>query len=431
MNPKYPASAWAAGLLALASLPAAAQQYPTGDRVTSGNAFNPQISVILDGVYFNDSVDGEGLELLNEAEGINHAHGHSSEDEHEHGSLDPGFNLRETEIVFSATVDAYFDAWVNAVIDGDGNTELEEAWFQTRSLPAGLKIKGGKFFSGIGYANEQHPHQWDFVDQNLPYLALLGDHGLNDTGVQITWLPDWGTYTLFGLEALQGNQEVVGAIIDDEEERAETNLGDVDDGPRTFTAFVKVAPDLGYSHALQFGASYVYASQQQEIHPDPVEHSLDGDMGLWGLDLVYKYDSPRSYGAGDFKLQSEYLYETKDLTVRYHETDPARVGEARNFAEDGFYVQGVYGIAPRWQFGLRYDTVGLGINEKSGDGIPTEDMDSSGRWTTALTWNPTEFSRLRLQFERANVATEEGDEQVDIFYLQYIMSMGSHGAHKF
>lgn len=431
MKTKHPMRPWAAGLLTLASLPVAAQQYSTGDRVTSGNDFNPQISVILDGVYFNDSVDGEGQELLSEAAGINHAHGHGGEDEHDHGSLDPGFNLRETEFVFSATIDTYFDAWVTAVMDSDGGTELEEAWFQTRSLPAGLKIKGGKFYSGIGYANEQHPHQWDFVDQNLPYMALLGAHGLNDTGVQVTWLPDWGLYTLFGVEALQGEQEVLGAVVDDDEEREATNLGEIDDGPRLYTAFVKISPELGYDHALQLGASYAYASQQQEVHPDPVEHALDGDMGLWGLDVVYKFDSPRSYGAGDFKLQSEYFYETKDLTIRYHETDPTRVGDAREFAEDGFYVQGVYGIAPRWQFGLRYDTVGVGINEKSGDGIATEDMDASDRWTAALTWNPTEFSRLRLQFAQADVSTEEGDEQFNTVYFQYIMSMGSHGAHKF
>lgn len=426
MRPKHPTRAWAAGLLALTGLPAWAQS-PVGDaRPFSDNAFNPQISVILDGVYYDDSLDGEGLDLLQEAAGINHAHGHDDGHEHEHGSLDPGFNLRETEIVFSATVDTYFDAWVTAVIDGDGDTELEEAWLRTRALPAGLTVKAGRFFSGIGYANEQHPHQWDFVDQNLPYLALLGEHGLNDTGVQLTWLPDWGTYTLFGLEALQGDQEVLGTVVEDDD-----HLGEMDDGPRLYTAFVKVSPELGYDHALQLGASYVYASQQQEVHEEPVEHALDGDMALWGLDLVYKYDSPRAYGAGDFKLQGEYLYETKDLGIRYHETDPARVGAGREFSEDGFYLQGVYGFAPRWRLGLRYDAVGLGVNEKSGDGIPTEDWDASERWTAALTWTPTEFSRLRLQLSRAEVATEEGDESFNTVYLQYVMSLGSHGAHKF
>jgi hypothetical protein len=73
-------------------------------------------------------------------------------------------------------------------------------------LPGGLKLRGGKFLSGIGYLNGQHPHSWDFVDQNLAYRSLLGDHGLSDTGLQLTWLPRTGkVYSLLGLELLQGN----------------------------------------------------------------------------------------------------------------------------------------------------------------------------------------------------------------------------------
>jgi hypothetical protein len=203
------------------------------------------------------------------ADGINHAHGGHGHDHggHAHGATEQGFNFRSAELTFSATVDPYFDASAYLAISSDGDVDLEEAWFQTRSLPAGLKVKGGKFLSDIGYANNQHPHQWDFVDQNLPYLNLFGDHGLQDTGMQVTWLPDWPVYTLFGVEALQGDQEVFGALPDDDAvdeatlEASEVAGDDVDlglgreqHGPRLYTAFVKVAPELGYDHALQLGA---------------------------------------------------------------------------------------------------------------------------------------------------------------------------------
>ena len=68
----------------------------------------------------------------------------------------------------------------------------------------------------FGYLNKKHEHQWEFADQNLPYLNLLGDHGLQDTGIQITWLPEWPVYTLLGAEILQGDQERVGALVEDE-----------------------------------------------------------------------------------------------------------------------------------------------------------------------------------------------------------------------
>lgn len=127
----------------------------------SGTAFNPALSVILDGVYYNglnnDFGDPAGFG------GHDHDHGHGHGHGHDHG-LDDGFNLRETEIALSGSVDNYLDAMVTLAID-EHDIEVEEAWFATRSLPAGLQLKGGKFLSDIGYINKQHPHDWDFVDR--------------------------------------------------------------------------------------------------------------------------------------------------------------------------------------------------------------------------------------------------------------------------
>lgn len=412
--------------------PVAVASRPANNRrgygtVSSGTGFNPQISLILNGNYYADNAEGAGAEWLGEAEGIHHAHG-DDDHGHAHGGPEEGFNLSEMELAFSATVDPYFDASAYLAIDADGDVELEEAWLQTRSLPAGLKVKAGKFLSDIGYANNQHPHAWDFVDQNLAYLNLLGEHGLQDTGVQLTWLPDWNTYTLFGLELLQGDQEKFGALVENGDA---LNLDDEDRGPRLTTAFVKVAPDLGYNHALQIGGWGAWANQHQEEHEEPVGHALEGDAWMWGIDAVYKYDAGRGYGAGDVELQAEYLWQRKDLEVAFHETNAAVVGAERRFTEDGFYIQGLYGIAPRWQAGLRYDRVGLFNNELEGDGATLEEYDDSDRWTAALTWMPSEFSRLRLQYSRADIALEEGRESFNTVYLQYIMSLGAHGAHKF
>lgn len=454
-----------------AEAPAAASVPPTptasSEAVTSSNLFNPQISVILDGVYYHDSMDGQGASLLGEAAGIHHVHAHDEEEGHAHGALDQGFNLRETEIAVSATVDPYFDAAAFLAISDDGDVELEEAFMSTRALPAGLQLKGGKFLSGIGYQNAKHPHQWDFVDQNLPYRNLLGDHGLADKGIQLTWQPETPWYTLVGIEVLQGDQERFGATVGggddhahehDEEEHEEeehhdedehdedeedhdhehgesehAELDDVDDGPRLFTAFLKVAPEIGYNHDLQLGAFTAFARQHQEVHESgtELEHALEGDAWMWGVDTVYRYDSAGNYGAGDLKLQGEYLRQVKDLDLAYHLGNPDLAGDQRKFTEDGFYLQGVYGVAPRWQLGLRYDTVG-GTNKLESAGDTLREWDQSDRWSVALTWSPTEFSRLRLQGTTADIALSEGgSESFDQMYLQYVLSLGAHGAHSF
>ncbi len=425
----------AAGKADQASRQAATRPPPARDRgaVSSGNAFNPRMSVILDGNYYTDSAAGEGTEILGEAFRAGGG-GHGHEDAgggHAHGGAETGFNFREAEVWLSTTVDPYFDAQATITFDSGGGAELEEAFLETRSLPAGLRVKAGKFFSDFGYMNRQHPHEWDFVDQNLAHQNLFG-FNLADTGVQLTWLPELPVYTLFGVEAFQGEQERFGALVEDEDERAELDIGSEEDGPRLFTGFVKVAPDLGFNHALQLGASVAHASQSQLIGEiEEEEAGLDGDETLWGLDAVYKYDAPRSYGAGDLVLQGEYLFDTKDMEITAFEDDPTLVGGTRKFKTDGWYLQGWYGFAPRWQFGLRYDAVGT-TNRVTGTG-PGEDFDESERWTAALTYRPSEFSLLRLQAATADMVTGEdgAGEDFDYVYLQYILSLGSHGAHKF
>ncbi|NCA73215.1 MAG: porin, partial [Sphingobacteriia bacterium] len=210
--------------------------------LSSGAAFNPQISVILNGNYYNDGIDGSGAALVGQAlqpsggSAHDHDHDHAQDADHghSHGGLNNGFNFSEAELSFSATVDPYFDAAAYLAVMDEGDVHLEEAWLQTRSLPHGLCVKAGKFLSDFGYANKQHPHAWDFVDQNLAYLNLLGDHGLQDTGVQLTWLPELPVYTLLGVEALQGDQERFGATLSDEDQER-LGLDATEDGPRLWT----------------------------------------------------------------------------------------------------------------------------------------------------------------------------------------------------
>jgi len=433
--------------------------------LTSGTAFNPRIAVVLDGNFYQDDIDGEGPTLVSEAfqagrqplhghgedEDGDHAHAEDAHAGHAHGLATNGFNFREAEISFSATVDPYFDAATYLSVDGDGSVELEEAYFQTRMLPYGLRVKGGKFLSDFGYINRQHPHQWDFVDQNLPYLNLLGFHGLQDTGVQLTWMPELPVYTLVGAEILQGDQELFGATLGETDQQL-LGLDDTESGPRLYTAFVKVAPDIGPNAALQFGLSYAHNTQQQlaledghaeehehdHDHEDEHDHEqddaldqrlgLDGDASLWGVDLVYKRDGTGPHGKGDFKFQTEYLRAIRDLDLRYS-PDPTDIGQGRTFTTDGLYAQAIYGLAPKWQLGLRYDVLGL-TNEMSGGGGAS--YGSSERWTADLTWNLSEFSTLRAQYAYNDILVSEDErERFNAFYLQVLVSMGSHGAHSF
>lgn len=439
MRPALPPRPLAALLLCVAPLSATHAQDTTA-AVTSGTAFNPQISLILSGQYGLDNQGGEGAEIMEEAAGILHGT-HFGEHGGHSGN---GFRIGESELVLSATVDPYFDARFVGAFTGEGETEVEEAWLQTRMLPAGLKVKAGKFLSDIGYHNVQHPHAWDFDDQNLAYGALLGEHGLADAGVQLTWLAPAPFYLLLGAEALQGNhQERFGTVIDAEDAEsvmtpAAGEFPEADNGPRLITAFIKAAPDLGDDHALQLGLSFARASQYQQLLDEDEtamstdEYFLDGSQTLYGTDLVYKFDGKGEKGAGDFKLAAEYLLLEKDMTVTAIGSDPLlpAVGTAVSGEQDGYYVAASYGIAPRWTLGLRHDATGA-TNELSGAGATTAYGESS-RWTVAVGFKPSEFSRVRLQAAKGKITDEAGDEtELDQVLLTYTVSLGAHGAHPF
>lgn len=422
--------------------------------LSASSQFNPSISLILDGNYYHDNKKGKANDYLEEIAGISHTV--HDEHAHAHGGLEKGFNLGESELVMSAIVDPYFDGKLTLTIDGEGSTELEEAWLQTRMLPAGLKVKMGKFLSDIGYLNNQHPHTWDFADQNLAYSSLLGDHGLMDAGLQLTWLAPTPFYALFGLETLQGSdQERFGALVDEElnhETIDENNMlgsfAEQKAGPRINTIFAKFAPDLGSNHALQWGISYAQAKQYQQLLDEDEsaqsgdELALDGKQTLIGTDIVYKWDSAGQYGQGDFKVIAEYLTLKKDMSVTASgvgmdtdadtilDTFPLAIGSKVTGKQDGYTLQASYGIAPRWQVSLRHDATG-NTNELNEAGTKVSFKDSS-RNSLAISFYASEFSRLRLQASQADLADETGNvEKVNQVFLQYTHSLGPHGAHKF
>ncbi len=381
-------------------------------------------SVVLDTFYYHDDSEEGFSHLKEEISGFGHAHGGGGHDHH-HAETENGFNLRHVEVGLSAAVDPYFRAYTTLAFE-DGNSEIEEAVIQTTSLPYALTLSGGKFFSGVGRMNRQHSHEWDFFDQPLVYELLFGPHGLQEKGVQLTWLAPTPFYLLLGAEAFNGDNEKMFQSVDADELPSE-------DGPRLWTGFLKFGPDLGDRHAAQFGLSFAYGDHQ-EAHDGngdgADDHWLDGETTLWGLDAVYKYDSGRPHGHGNVVVQAEYFNRLKDLEVERHDLNPAFAGREREDRQDGYYVQALYGFAPRWRAGLRWEQVGLTNDAKLPSGRE-DDFDPSSRAALMIDWKLSEFSLLRGQAAFGEYETEEGDEDVWEYILQWQVTFGKHAAHYF
>jgi hypothetical protein len=239
----------------------------------------------------------------------------------------------------------------------------------------------------------------------------------------VTWLPALPVYVLLGAEALQGENAFVSNYLGPSE--AHPFLAQAA-GPRLFTTFAKVSPDLGYNHALQLGASVIRSRRHQE---DRGDRFLEGRTWVIGFDAVYKFDSPKEFGKGDVTIQGEYLRRLKNLAI-VDQTAGVVAAVPRRFAQDGFYVQGIYGFAPRWTVALRYDGAGLSNHVDEG-GALLEDFDSSQRFSASVAFNPTHFSRLRFQVDRASIAAGGNRQALTQAFVQLQLSLGVHGAHRF
>jgi len=375
---------------------------PAMSQVT-GNAFNPAISMILDGKFSSysslmDEYDFPGFPLPPDS-----------------GPPAEGFSLGESELVLSANVDDYFFGTVTLALDQDASeteVELEEAWIQTLALPAGLGVKAGRFLSDIGYHNARHPHAWDFVDAPLPYVAMLGG-AVSDTGVQLRWLAPSEWMVELGAELFHGDSYPAAA-------------GD-GGGTGAWTAFARLGADLGVSQSWRLGISYLSAqAQDRESELANAIAAFSGDGSVIGVDLVWKWAENGNPKQRNVVVQAEYLSRKEDGLLQADVSLP-EPGAPYELSQSGLYVQGIYQFVPGWRVGLRYDRLSadntgppalLGLPESAGD---------PQRWSAMLDFSHSEFSRLRLQF--ASLDNGAGSEtQV---FVQYIMSLGAHGAHQF
>ncbi|MGQ9843008.1 MAG: hypothetical protein ACUVRK_05525, partial [Spirochaetota bacterium] len=343
--------------------------------------FVPDISLIMDTSYVHNS---DKNFAVYEHPGFIHHHQESEGEHHEHGfNQHNGFNFNYAEISFYAPVDPYFDmfAVVHAGTDG---AEIEEAYFTTLASPFGFKIKAGKFLSSIGRINDRHAHYLDFADLPLVYQAFFGSQ-LNEIGAQINYVLPLPFYLLAGAEILKGENEasfgVDGFTIDH---------FSIDDAryPNVYTSFVKASFDAG-NLTLLVGASGIYGKSRINHIENNEGHAFYGSTSIAGADITLRYDfSSYQYIA----LQSEFLYRHKHGD--FYQGDGSTITKSDFTAkQSGLYSQLIVRTGKLTRIGLRYDLLAQNnVNVESG--LPT----NMPRYSAMFEYNPTEFSRFRLQY---------------------------------
>jgi hypothetical protein len=384
------------------------------------------------------------------------------------GGHDPnqrGFTMQGLELNLAGAVDPYFRGNANLLfsIDSGGESflEVEEAWLETVSLPYNLQVRGGQILSDFGRLNTQHPHAWAFVDSSLVNTRLLGPDGLRNPGARVSWLAPTPFFTELSLGIQNSHGETASSFRSaghshgGEEEEEGLPLGyrhpDNDRGFRhvddlLFTPRFTTSFELTDAQTLLLGASGAFG---------PNNNGGGGDTRteIYGVDAYWKWKPVNHNGGFPFvSWQTEAMLRRYKLgAFDWDEDGDGAVsdGEVVNTATGlpaslrsetitdwGFYSQVLYGFRKGWVAGLRGDFVtGKRADYErlplTLDGVALgRDPLREERWRISpnLTWYPTEFSKLRLQYNYDHRRQQGEDHSI---WLQFEFLLGAHASHKF
>ena len=377
-----------------------------------GNNFNPAISLILDGRYVETDIDELALP------GFQPGGAEAASD---------GFGLGETEFSISANIDDKIYGWFTLAIeeeDGETKTEIEEGFIESIGLGSGITLRGGRWFSLIGYENHIHEHALDFSNTSLVYDALLGGK-LSGDGVQARWIAPTDLFLELGVELFGGGDFPGG--------ESSNNIG-------TSTFFIRTGGDIGSGGAWRFGSSYIQTDFDERPNAEQEENEFfaltNGDADIFGVDFAFKWSPNGNPTQRNFKLITEYYRRDENGTA---ELTQGINSSTANYDGDqvGFYVQALYQWQPGWRTGLRFDQLSSDntLSNISGTIADADFIETSGlvsnedpqRVTLSVDYSPSEFSRFRLQYSQ----TDTGDINEDTIILQYLVSLGAHPAHAF
>ena len=360
------------------------------------------------------------------------------------GGHDPnqrGFTVQGVELNLQGAIDPYFrgNANIAFLLDAGGETtvELEEAWLETVSLPWNLQVRAGQMLTDLGRINAQHPHSWAFVDVPLVNGRLLGPDGLRNPGARLSWLAPTPFYSelFFAVQDSQGGT----AYSFRDDHGGAPFLGRINGtgNVKSFsdlllTTRYAVSFDLTDNQTLLAGASAAFG---------PNSSGANTDTQIYGVDTYWKWKSANAHGGFPFvSWQTEAMvrqYEAGAIPPLLFpppsDYPPASIDfpaiPAEMLTDWGFYSQVLWGIKPGWVAGLRGDYV---TPTKPGEyeAIYGPDPKRAKRWRIApnLTWYPSEFSKLRLQYnydDRAGIGVDHS------IWLQFEFLLGAHAAHKF
>jgi len=302
------------------------------------------------------------------------------------------FNFRSAEIGLAASVDPFarMYGFINGTSDG---VEVDEAAAVTTSLPLNLTAKGGRFLADFGRFPKIHEHELPFVNQPLSIERMVGGETRAD-GAELNYLFP----TPFFLRATLGGYNEIGEEnqqVDNRKSRSWSRF--------TYLGRLNTYFDLSDNHSIELGTSMAYTPSVR------LTGSADGgDRMLNGIDLTYRFQPLASTVYQGVTVGSEIFRNSEQFAFE---------SVAKRREAFGGYSYAELKLSKNWSTGFLFDYA--------------PSVSSPGKKTIGyspfVTWNMSEFNRLRFQFTHADDRVREdkndGGNQV---FLQWTTVIGAH-----
>ena len=302
------------------------------------------------------------------------------------------FNFRSAEVGLSASVDPFarMYGFINGSSDG---VEVDEAAAVTTSLPWNLTAKGGRFLADFGRFPKVHEHELPFVNEPLSVERMIGGETQAD-GAEVNYLFP----TPFFLRATLGGYNKIG----EENDRAD-NAKSRSWSRFTYLARLNTYFDLSDNHSIELGTSMAYTPSLR------LAGDIDGgNRMLNGIDVTYRFQPLDSAVYQGLTVGSEFFRNSERFEVN---------ALAKRRQAYGGYSYAELKLNKNWSTGFLFDYA---------PSISSPGKKTIG-YSPILTWNLSEFNRLRLQFTHADDGVREdkadGGNQV---FLQWTTVIGAH-----
>lgn len=300
----------------------------------------------------------------------------------------PTLDLGEIEIMIDSYLNPYAKGTFVFSIENDRFT-TEEAYISSlRGLPNGLAVKAGKYRVGFGKLNQDHRHNYPFIETPRVMFAMLpGDDGFNETGVQASLLlPTQGTWaSMVSADILNG------ASFHPDETKSS----------RAWMSHWSNSFLIHDTHPLELGVSATQGTNN--VHWNTKTQVLGGDIKT----KIAVSNNVR------ITIQGEYFYNNSDVIVS------TTTGSFDTRRISGFYAFTNVGFAQRYNAGIIYDQYQT-----------PEHTDAVNRTIKCFFGYSLleETTLFRLAYERFS---PDGATPVDTVMFQVLFSMGPHKAHQF